>query len=89
LPNKFFDFIMAGLAVCIGPSPAMAELVKKYGCGSVAPTFEAADLARTLNSLTAEMVAAQQAASRKAALELNAETEMRKFVEYIRTTIGG
>ena len=35
LPNKFFDFICAGLAVCIGPSPSMAEMVKKYGLGVV------------------------------------------------------
>ncbi len=27
-PNKFFDFVAAGLAVCIGPSSEMARLVK-------------------------------------------------------------
>ncbi|HEY3319002.1 MAG TPA: glycosyltransferase [Planctomycetota bacterium] len=88
LPNKFFDFITAGLAVCVGPSPAMAELIKKYGCGCVSPTFDAADMARTLNALTPEMLASQQAASRQAALELNAEVEMRKLIEYIRATLG-
>ena len=30
LPNKFFDFIMAGLAVCIGPSPSMSKILKKH-----------------------------------------------------------
>ncbi len=30
LPNKLFDYINAGLATCIGPSPEMARLVREY-----------------------------------------------------------
>lgn len=33
LPNKLFDFIHAGLAVCVGPSPGMAAFVRE--CGAV------------------------------------------------------
>ena len=29
LPNKLFDFLAAGLAVCVGPSPGMARMVKE------------------------------------------------------------
>jgi len=48
-PNKLFDFIAAGLGVCIGPSPAMAELVHQYGIGVVAP---ASSLAMSQGRLT-------------------------------------
>src|SRR5690606_36659821 len=30
LPNKFFEFIQARLAVAIGPSPEMATLLRQY-----------------------------------------------------------
>lgn len=81
LPNKFFDFIAAGLAICIGPSPSMAEFVRKYGIGCVAPSFEPKIVAETLNQLTMEDILKMKDASRKAAKYLNAETEMKKLVE--------
>ncbi|HPC48205.1 MAG TPA: glycosyltransferase, partial [Deltaproteobacteria bacterium] len=40
LPNKFFEFVCAGLAVAIGPSPAMAELVTRHGFGVISPSFD-------------------------------------------------
>ena len=33
LPNKFFEFIQARLAIAIGPSPEMAKLVQQYHLG--------------------------------------------------------
>ena len=45
LPNKFYDYMVAGLAVCIGPSPAMAEVVKQHGFGVIADLFAPEDLA--------------------------------------------
>jgi glycosyltransferase involved in cell wall biosynthesis len=81
LPNKFFDFIAAGLAVCIGPSPSMAEVVRKYGCGCVAQSFDPRDTAKTLNHLTLEQLSMMRIASRKAAEDLNADKEMGKLVD--------
>jgi glycosyltransferase involved in cell wall biosynthesis len=81
LPNKFFESINAGLAICTGPSPAMAEIVQKYGCGVVAPSFEPQDLAAVLNQTTAEQWIAMQQAAREAAKELNATHEMAKVVQ--------
>jgi hypothetical protein len=54
LPNKFFEFIQARLAVAIGPSPEMAALVRRFDCGVVAPDFEPESLARELRALTPE-----------------------------------
>ncbi len=63
LPNKLFDFINAGLAVCVGPSPEMARLVREHGCGVVAPSFDPADVAATLNALRPADIDALRAGS--------------------------
>jgi hypothetical protein len=80
LPNKFFDFIAAGLAVCIGPSPAMAALIEHYRFGVVAPDFEPKVVADTLNNLTIEHIQAMRDAARAATPALSAEKEMAKVV---------
>jgi len=81
LPNKFFDFIAAGLAVCIGPSPSMAEIVREYHCGCVAPSFDPRDAAETLNQLTGDQIIKMQKAAQDAAKQLDAAVEMNKVVE--------
>ncbi len=81
LPNKFFEFIMAGLAVAIGPSPAMAAIIRQYGLGIVADNFEPATLARKLNALTAAEIDAMKRRSLEAAQILNAEQEMARLLD--------
>ncbi len=81
LPNKFFESLMAGLAICTGPSPSMVEMVEQYGCGVVAPSFEPQALAAVLNQTSAEQWAVMQQAARAAAKELNAAHEMQKVVD--------
>jgi len=81
LPNKFFDYIMAGLAVFIGPSPSMEELVLQYGIGRVASSFEPRDLAQALNGLTAEHLSSMKRASRETSKRINAKIEMEKLVK--------
>ena len=73
LPNKFFEFIQARLAVAIGPSPEMARLVHHYGCGIVADDFTPESLAPALNALDESSIAALKRASNVAAKELCAE----------------
>jgi glycosyltransferase involved in cell wall biosynthesis len=80
LPNKFFDFIAAGLAVCIGPSPSMTEIVEKYGLGCISPSFEPAQIAATLNQTSADQWNRMREAARKASEALNAQQEMTKLV---------
>jgi hypothetical protein len=89
LPNKLFDFINAGLAVCVGPSPEMARLVTAYGCGVIAPTFAASGVAATLNALRPAQIDALRAASVTASKTLNAQVEMGKVVDLYRRLLGG
>ena len=82
LPNRFFDFMMAGLAVCVGPSPAMQQIVEQYGYGFATPSFEPSDIAVALNSQTPDRIVQMQKAAREAAKILNAENEMQKLKDY-------
>ncbi len=81
LPNKFFDFINAGLAVCIGPSPSMAEIVNAHSLGIVSPTFTPGDMADLINRTTPEEWQRMKDRSRTAAQTLNAQNEMAKVVK--------
>lgn len=88
IPNKLFDFINAGLAVCIGPSPSMAEIVNRYGVGFVAPTFEPVDVAKMLNQIDMNDLSKMKRASRQTSLQLNAQNEMRKVVALYKKLLG-
>jgi glycosyltransferase involved in cell wall biosynthesis len=80
LPNKFFEYVQAGLAVCVGPSPAMAHVVTRFGFGLVASSFNPRAVATCLNQLGSQDLQRMQAAARKAATVLNAEVEMGKIL---------
>jgi glycosyltransferase involved in cell wall biosynthesis len=73
LPNKLFDFIQARLAIAIGPTPEMAEIVNKYDIGVVSEDFTPIKLAAKLNALTEEKLRLYKEQSRVAAKELCAE----------------
>lgn len=70
LPNKFFEFIQARLAVAIGPSPEMARLVRQFGCGVVSESFDPGSLAHELGKLDATRIDGMKQRSHAAAREL-------------------
>lgn len=51
LPNKFFEFIQARLALAIGPSVEMARIVREHNCGVVAEDFSPRSMAQCLMQL--------------------------------------
>ena len=87
LPNKFFDFIAAGLAVCIGPSLSMVEIINQYNNGVVAKSFDPKDIANCLNSISSEEWDNKKKASITAAKDLNAEIEMQKLTKAVHNLI--
>jgi hypothetical protein len=88
LPNKFFDFVMAGLSVCVGPSPEMANITRQFGFGAVAQSFEPSDVARVLNYLTASEIDEMKLRAIEARKFLNADMEMRKLIALYFELIG-
>ena len=65
----------------VGRSPAMVEVVRRFGVGVVAPSFTPHDVAATLDRLTVDQVEAMRTAALHAARTLNADVEMHKIVD--------
>lgn len=75
LPNKLFDFVQARLAVAIGPTVEMVNVVEKHGLGVVSEDFSVDSIVRTLQALTPEDVAKYKLASHASAHELSFERQ--------------
>jgi hypothetical protein len=87
LPNKFFEFIQARLAIAIGPSIEMKKIVDQYDCGIVSSDFEPRTLALELNKLTTDKLMYYKSQSHKAAEVLNAETTGKRVHELVSELI--
>lgn len=89
LPNKFFEFIQARLAVAIGPSPEMARLVHEFDCGVVAQDFFPLSLARALTGLTAQDIDRMKRGADRAAHVHNAERNQKQFCALVDSVVAG
>ena len=87
LPNKFFEFISAGLAVCIGPSPAMAQVIREFEAGKVSETFNPQDFGVMLSSLSSDDIDKMKRNSIRARENLNADVEMKKLLDLYQTLV--
>lgn len=83
LPNKFFEFIQARLAVAIGPSPEMARIVKVFDCGVVADSFRPEDLASVISAVSENALIRYKSAADAAAAEVNYETGGRVLLQSV------
>ncbi len=82
-PNKLFECIQARLAVVIGPSPDMKEIVEQYKCGFICEDFDSKNMAKMLNKLTKEDIYKAKLASGYAAKELCYEEESKKIINLL------
>jgi hypothetical protein len=87
LPNKFFEFIQARLAVAIGPSPEMTRLVEQYGCGVVADDFRPESLAEKVAALNPSTIAAYKQSSHAAADDLCAEYNTKILLDSVEQAL--
>jgi len=79
LPNKFFEYIQARLAVAVGPSPEMANIVRKYDLGIVSDDFTPQSMAEKLNRLTKMKIEYYKNRSHSAASQLSSEKNLEKL----------
>ena len=86
LPNKLFEFIQARLALAIGPSPDMAEVVRQYQCGFIAEKFSIESMVNTLKDLTSEKIDLAKKNSDIAAKDLCYEKESERLLNLIHGT---
>ena len=87
LPNKFFEFLQARLAIAIGPSPEMARIVKEFGCGVIAKDFSPVSLAGALNRLSPADIDLMKAGSDRAACVYTAERNASHLREIVATVL--
>lgn len=80
LPNKFFEYVMAGLCLCVADLPEMAALVRQYGMGSLVRNTNPAVIARAINALTRPQIDSGKQASIRAARALTWEHEQEKLL---------
>lgn len=84
LPNKFFEFVQARLAIAVGPSPEMAGLVKKYGLGIVSEDFTVESMYEKLISVSHSEINQFKNASHSAAELLNSERYEKSLLDSIK-----
>jgi len=57
LPNKFFEYLMAGLSLCVSDLPEMRRLVQEFDVGLTIPSVDPEGIAAAVNSLNGDQVA--------------------------------
>ena len=85
LPNKLFEYLMAGLALCVTPGHDREALIRKYDVGAVTASTYAAELAATINSISAASLNTWRRNALSAAEDLCWEHEQRKLIAVYRS----
>jgi glycosyltransferase involved in cell wall biosynthesis len=88
LPNKLFEYMMAGLALCVSDLPEMARIVTDYGVGRCLPSIEPAAIAAAINSFIQPAIDNFRRCSLRAARELCWEHEAVAMIAAYDTALG-
>lgn len=75
LPNKFFDFVQARLALVFSPAVETDALIERHELGVITAGFEVDDLVTTLGALTTDDIARFKTNADAAARVLNSEND--------------
>jgi glycosyltransferase involved in cell wall biosynthesis len=89
MPNKLFEYLMAGLAVCVSDAPEMASIVRRYGVGVIVASTTPQGIAEALNGI--ELAALPEFKSRAlaAARELCWENEQSVLLDAVAAMAEG
>lgn len=84
LPNKIFEYMMAGLPFLSSPVDGVAEAINTYDVGRILPSLSPADIGAAINAMLADRAALER--MRRNALnasqhDLNWETESQRLVQ--------
>ena len=88
LPNKLFDFVQARLAVAVGPTVEMVDVVKQYDLGIVSSGFSVEQIVESLNTLTSENIAVYKQNVDAAARDLSFDKDAEVARSIIRELLG-
>src|SRR5262249_7776695 len=88
LPNKFFEYVMAGLALCVTDLPEMARLLRKYELGVTFPRVDPQMIAAAVNGLDPAAIDRYKRNALTAARELCWERESERLVAAYGAELG-
>lgn len=88
LPNKFFEYTMAGLALCVSDLPEMAALVRDYSHGITFHGVSPGVIAAAVNELTRAKIDEMKRNALKAAQDLSWEEERMRMLRAYDTLFG-
>ena len=87
LPNKFFEYTMAGLALAVSDLPEMARLVKRHDLGILIQGLEPEAIAVALNRLERADIDHHKQAALSAARELCWDREHAAFMALVNELV--
>lgn len=80
-PNKLFEYVMAGLALCVSDLPEMRRVVVEYDLGRMFDAVDARSMADAINGFTRETINVCKRRSLAAARVLCWENERRALAD--------
>lgn len=91
LPNKVFEYIMAGLPILSAPLEAAQELIARYDVGQTFPAALPSAVAHAINTMLADRAARarMQENALRAARELCWENESKRLLEVYENVLHG
>jgi glycosyltransferase involved in cell wall biosynthesis len=75
LPNKFFEYMMAGLALCVSDLPEMARILKRHSLGVLIEAVTPQAIAIAVNQMNAATIDTHKRNALASAREFNWENE--------------
>jgi hypothetical protein len=88
LPNKLFEYAMAGLALCMSDLPEMSALMRRFDMGTTIRAVTPAAIATAVNSLTTARIDASKRNALEAAKVLSWDEGGRRLVEKYASLVG-
>jgi len=88
LPNKFFDYVQARLAIVTGPTPPMASILEAHDLGRVSNDFTEESLVEAIEALDLDAITKYKQNAENAARHLSAEPQIRVWREMISNAVG-
>jgi glycosyltransferase involved in cell wall biosynthesis len=92
LPNKLFEYLMAGVPILTSPLEAMVEVVQSYDAGRVLSSLEPADIGASINAMLADTTGlARMSVNAQEAIknEFNWEKEATKLIHLYQSIFPG
>jgi glycosyltransferase involved in cell wall biosynthesis len=87
LPNKVFEYIMAGLALCVSDLPEMSRILRGRDLGVLIDNISPQNIANAINSLDRVSIDHHKAQSLAAAQEFHWGVESEKLVSACRAVL--